>query len=288
MSTKTAVIILCLAVLFSGILILSGTDGQPEEGKPASLKEKIKSILKRSTDINMKDIDGKTVLFHAADNGNADFFVLLLKKGADITARDNSGGTVLHSAAARNNKNPEIFTLIIENGVDINARDNKGRTAAMLAARFGNTGALKALADLGADLNLRDKENSTVLTEAAEYIGDYQTIKMLVKRGADINLRDNEEKTALALVKKAKGAEALLQCGAETELKDVYGNTALHNSALYDKNPEKIKMLAEYGAKVNARNDSGRSVLQCLKGNKNMAQQEKEETLKYLIAKGAK
>lgn len=290
MAKKRILIILLFMIILSAPVLFS----EPDEGRDLnesffeSMKRHVLSTMKKSTHINLRDIDGKTPLYYAASSGNIEIFNILLKQGADINARDNNEVTILHGAAARNDKNPEMFEIIVKNGLDINVKDKYKRTPVTYSASFGNISALKALIELGADLNARDNNNITPLIEAAEKIGDYEIVKLLKDNGADINAVNNIEKTALMVVKNPKGVESLILCGANIEKKDMNGNTALVQSVSYDKRSDKIAVLVENGAKINVKSGSGKTLLECLKNNKNMNSYEKEIAEQYLTAKGAK
>jgi ankyrin repeat protein len=86
------------------------------------------------------------------------------------------------------------------------------------AARAGDTAAVKALLDRGADVNAKFRYGTTALFKAAEK-GHTEVVRLLLERGADANIKDTfYGATAMtwALSNKHPGAvRALLDKGAE-------------------------------------------------------------------------
>jgi len=70
-------------------------------------------------------------------------------------------------------------------GANINAR-GAGRSPLFLAAGEGRLRAVRYLLDEGADVNARENDGNTALTEAA-FFGHIPVIKDLLVRGADVN-----------------------------------------------------------------------------------------------------
>ena len=93
---------------------------------------------------------------------------------------------------------------------------------------------VKALLDMGADVNARDDDDyrGTVLMWASIYNKNPEVIELLLDNGSDINARD-----------------------------DYYGRTALMWASEYNKNPEIIKLLLDNGADINAKDDDGKIAL---------------------------
>src|SRR6185503_5130959 len=109
-----------------------------------------------------------------ARTGNAAALKLLISRGADVNAREKwFGETAVMWAAAENHA--DAIKVLAESGADINAKSTVidapvlefprsggpnspfprgGWTALMFAARQGALDAARALADLGANLNL--------------------------------------------------------------------------------------------------------------------------------------
>ena len=76
--------------------------------------------------ISSRDIDERTALIYAADEGLLETVRWLVVEGADISASDKDGKTALHHAARRGH--PELVEWLVEKGADISASDKDGKT----------------------------------------------------------------------------------------------------------------------------------------------------------------
>ena len=127
--------------------------------------EVVKQHIAAGTDMNAKDVKGKTPLHLAAGRGHKEIVELLIAKDADVNARTaffiTCEETPLHLAAWDGHK--EIAELLIVNGANVNVRDStkvrlvgRGRTPidlAIIISRSSNNGcdlrvACKETADL--------------------------------------------------------------------------------------------------------------------------------------------
>src|SRR5215208_646743 len=131
-------------------------------------------LLKAGADPNTMTDAGEPVLMTAARTGSVDAIMRLIAAGADVNARERwFGETALMWAAGENHAG--AVQVLVKAGADINARSRVidapvlefprsggpnspfprgGWTAVMFAARQGAIDAARALADLGANLNL--------------------------------------------------------------------------------------------------------------------------------------
>lgn len=125
------------------------------------------------------DMQGATPLMLAAISADVDLMRLFVSHGADqnITAK---GGTTSLMAAARaactgacafkggNEANEADIALayqavkaVVEMGIDVNAKNEDGQTAMHMAAFTGADRVVQFLADNGADINVRDNYGET-------------------------------------------------------------------------------------------------------------------------------
>ena len=108
--------------------------------------------------------------------------------------------SLLHYAAKHGH--PETIKLLIDAGADIHAKTIHGSTPLHYAADSHNPGAVKALIMQGADYNATDNKNQTPL-HVAVITGDVQSTvnipcaKILLLAGANPDLKDIHGKTAL-------------------------------------------------------------------------------------------
>lgn len=94
----------------------------------------LKCLLSRGSNVNNKDIDGKTPIHRAAINGYHNIFFYLLEHGADINIIDNAGNTLLHNAVIGDNK--EIVELLLKKGLNINSKNYKNLTVLELSEEW--------------------------------------------------------------------------------------------------------------------------------------------------------
>lgn len=184
-------------------------------------------LLKAGADPNTTTAAGEPVLMTAARTGRVGAIARLIAAGADVNARERwFGETALMWAAAEDHG--DAVRALARAGADLNARSRLldapvlefprsggpnspfprgGWTALMYAARQGAVEGARALADLGADLNLAALPQTDVplkpedLTSADRGIGTsalvfaiinvhYDLAAMLIEKGADPNVLD--------------------------------------------------------------------------------------------------
>ena len=147
----------------------------------------IEALLGAGADPNASLSDGQTMLMIAARTGTPEAIAMLAAHGANVNARESVlGENALIWAAAEDH--PAAIRALIARGADVNARSNAltfprrdfgdgksgrftvlprgGWTPVMYAARQDAKGAVRALAEAGADLNLTDPDGTNALTLA--------------------------------------------------------------------------------------------------------------------------
>ena len=145
----------------------------------------------------------------------------------DINYKDVDGATLLHCAAASDH--PETVKLFLAKGFEIEAKTNDTQeTPLFYAAKYTtNPQVLQVLIDAGADTKVTDKDGETLLIAAA---GRNPALEV---------------------------TEFLLNLGCDPEERDKEGFTALLNAARWQSNPNVISLLAETGANLTAKTNSG-------------------------------
>ena len=92
----------------------------------------------------------------------------------------------------------KIVKYLVSKGADLHATDSSvnRRNALHLAAIGGRPRMIRALVELGIDINSRDRMNITPLIQAAGS-GCIEGVKACIEQGADINAQMNGPRTAL-------------------------------------------------------------------------------------------
>ena len=123
-----------------------------------------------------------------------DYLKELLKKGADINTKDTNGDTVLNSIAisslSGNDDYFELIAYILKNyKVNINAQNHDGETALSLIVFFGNIKTIDLLLKNGADVNAKDNDGYTILSNAISSVSPNRVniVKQLINHGANVN-----------------------------------------------------------------------------------------------------
>jgi ankyrin repeat protein len=187
----------------------------------------VKVLLDKGADINMKNINGDTVLLNASNLGQTEMVKMFLEKGADVNACNNWGRTPMIDATRC--RRTEIVSILLDNGADINKAENNGDTPLYVALQEGHVDMVRLLLEKGADVNAKNNDGWTALMWASEK-GYAKIVSMLLKNGADVNAKNNGGWTAL--MKASQEAykeivEILLKNGADVNAVTKNGYTAL-------------------------------------------------------------
>ncbi len=186
-------------------------------------------------------------LWEGAKLGDVEMVRKALAAGADIDKENEKEDTVLDIAMKY--ARPAVIELLLDSGVDVNEKDEDGYTLLTGAAMNGQVEIVKLLLARKADVNAKTNEGSTALMYAASspsqpkvknpvrdnkdmpvgaFDDDLEIVKLLVKAGADLNLKDELGETALmwAIGRNLRIVEFLVQAGANPMIKDGGGMTA--------------------------------------------------------------
>jgi ankyrin repeat protein len=223
--------------------------------------ESARLLVAAGANVNDTAADGTSALVMAAHSGHGTLATFLLDKDASPNAA-GSGYAALHAALLRGdeglvkallshgaNPNAQITkgTPIIRSGQDFILPDNLvGATPFLLAAKFIDVDAMRALASAGADTRLAAKDGTTPLMAAAGLGWG----ALLDRRGVTLSIgtsTPDDESRAFEAVKVA------LDLGADVKAATRDGDTAMHAAASKGYN-RVIELLLEHGADLNVRN----------------------------------
>lgn len=225
-------------------------------------------ILEAGADVNARVEGYETPLHVAATNENPEVATLLLRAGADVDAREAQGKTPLHVAALEN-RNPAVAAVLIEAGADLEARamDGPGHVLRGLTPMY-----LAALGNWNPEVvTMLAEAGAIVDAERAELRPDYPYATSMTRSGL-VRRGDMGHRSPLhlaALFNREPGVlEALVRAGADLELRDRMGRTALHIAAQH--NPLSFPTLLALGADPDVVDDEGKTPMDYARFNKTL------------------
>ncbi|KAJ9167773.1 hypothetical protein P3X46_019369 [Hevea brasiliensis] len=151
-------------------------------------------LLKRGSDPNELDDNGRTALHIAASNGSEHCVVLLLEYGADPNKKDSEGNVPLWEALL--GKHESVVKLLVDNGATISSGD-VGQFA-LAATEQNNLDLLKEIVNYGGDVTLPTSSGTIALHKAISE-GNTEIVKFLLDQGADVDMPDVHGWTARGL-----------------------------------------------------------------------------------------
>lgn len=228
--------------------------------------DSVRILSDAGAEINTQDARGGTPLIYGAwDLARTR---TLLDKGADPNVRSKMGRTPL-IVALRVPGNTATVRLLIEKGAKVDGE-------ALLGAVTYDPASVKFLIDKGADVNFVDPKGFTPLQFAAAADRE-DAVKLLLAKGAEVdraNTASNKVRHGEIALKNMTPlmvavpngspalVKALLDSGANVNLRDVRGMTALMLAVACDHaNPEIVRLLLAKGAEINVRSDVGETAL---------------------------
>ena len=181
---SSAVTVMSVVALFAWApLVASAADAPLADAVQRMDRTAVESLLQRSVDVNLPQVDGITALHWAAYHDEVKLAETLLQAGADATALSRYGVTPLSLACT--NGNVVMVELFLDAGADPNTTLPGGETVVMTAARTGQVGAVRALLARGADAHAKeDRRGQTALMWAAAE-GHTAVVEVLLEIGAD-------------------------------------------------------------------------------------------------------
>ena len=231
--------------------------------------ECLKLLVKEGADVNIRNKTGDTPLLRAMSQLNR-CVELLVEAGADlnvVVADDQTESSLIKAAKVGHEKCVEIFTKA---GVDVNTIDAYGNTPIAESVENGNVECLQLLVKAGANVNTTNKAGESPVLRAT--FKQNNCVEVLIEAGADVNFADNSGYSPIIVAASCgncKQVELLIKAGADVNARtkaegDVHryfpltpGTTALIAASYFHKALSTVKVLLQYGAHVNIRNEIG-------------------------------
>ncbi|VDI77866.1 Hypothetical predicted protein [Mytilus galloprovincialis] len=217
------------------------------------------------------NIQGRSPVYAACEEGRNDVVEYLALKGADILQCDQNRRSLIFVASATGHKNIVKF-LITNYKSNISKPDYMGQTPLFVASLRGRRDIVRILLDNGADIDAIDKRGFSSLFIAAMN-GHLEVVKCLLDKKAKVNHCDHDGRSPLFIACQEGYFELvkLLLNHDETILKVCNWQKQSPMFVACSKGHMKIvEVLNEYKADVNQCDEDGKSPLfiACEKGNK--------------------
>ncbi|OGM45308.1 putative ankyrin repeat domain protein [Aspergillus bombycis] len=201
--------------------------------------------------------------------------VLLIKAGCDLEAKNDAGQTALFAwtkqymcAPRRSDRTERFVELLLKHGANPCATDNKGNTPLHnLTSDNMNSRVLELFVNAGANINHgRHGDLVTPLISAA--MNKSLDVTPLIENGADPNLQDSDGNTALhhicaSWMLRYSHVQKWLE-SADPTVKNKAGETCLYKLAFGNDGHERVKAISlftEKGLDLESRDRRGRTAL---------------------------
>ena len=171
-----------MAMLLTTTILAATLKSPLADAVQAMDQASIRSLLKRTVDVNAPQVDGMTALHWATYQDDIEVAKLLVDAGANVRAENRYGVTPLSLACQ--NGNTALVELLLEAGANPNTTLRGGETVLMTAARTGRIGSVKALLSRGAKVDWKEPHGQTALMWAAAE-GHSSVVGLLIEAGAD-------------------------------------------------------------------------------------------------------
>jgi ankyrin repeat protein len=220
----------------------------------------IKTLLKAGAKPNVTLPSGSTPLIVAMQYHYTNAALVLLEGGADMNVKDRAGNTTLHLAAQQGDL--KLVNTLLAQKFDPNVRTPKSAAPANARGGGGGFGRGGATGDM------------TPLLMAAR--ADHEdVIRALVAAGADVTAKAQDGTTLMLAA--AAGARlptikyVLADLDKNVDAVTSNGTTVMHNAVVLGGRTEPeclevVKYLSEHGAKLDEKNNAGRTPISSADG----------------------
>ena len=261
-------------------------EGNVAEAADREVWARVKDLVDRGGDVNIRDEDGRTALHHAAYCSNVEMCKFLLGRGADVAARDEYGNMAIRRAILSRGPNSLDVVRLLLTDVTVNTGNNNGERPLHFAARLHLVDIVQLLVDHGAHTNVVDKDGNTPLHEANRFGGDVAAvIEILLRFKAKVdavNIDGNQPLHLACMNGYIRSARLLLSSGASSGASNNDGKTPLHYVAKRVSGiSELCDILLAHDADIHAADKDGNQPLHLACMNRNI------ESARLLLFSGA-
>jgi ankyrin repeat protein len=218
-------------------------------------QQKLRDLLSRRPDANVRSSDGSTALLWATHWNDLAMTELLLRAGANPNAANDFRMTPLWQACT--NANAALVQLLLKSGANPNTPIATGATPLMTCAKAGSIDAVRALIARDADVNTTEPlEHQTALMWAAEERHP-DAVKALIDAHADLYARTRKGFTVLHFAARQGDAEMvriLLAAGMDVNLR-----TQPENAAPASREKPTAKTAGDTGVAASVRSGNGKA-----------------------------
>ncbi|XP_026152159.1 ankyrin repeat domain-containing protein 50 [Mastacembelus armatus] len=210
----------------------------------------VRLLLDRRSPIDHRAYDGHSALSAAILEGHVEVAELLMRRGADTNVRDAEGRPLLYLLVLEGRLDMAAL-LIDKGGVPLESRDSEGRTALHVASWQGCVEMVEVLLKHGANPNAQDTEGRPPLHSVA-WTGHAEVGRRLLEvSGVNIDLACHQGATALSIAAQEGHANIvamLLERGANPDHMDKYGRSPVKVAGKHG-HFNIVRLLESYGAK---------------------------------------
>jgi len=226
--------------------------------------EMISFLIEHGASVDATNIHNATPLVIATRDGKTDAVRVLLEHKADPNhlGTVTDGGAGRENWTAR----PVSFAVALKNGDVLRLLLNAGAIPGMAlfsAVEQNYSEGVRLLLDHGADPNNAPPPIDSLLNRAVEEDRDPQIVKSLLDKGADPNVRDQNGDTLLMASYKPDIIRWLIEHKADVNARAKDGRTALmfRRNNIWPEDPEKYRILLDNGANPDLQDADGNTAL---------------------------
>ncbi|XP_061697062.1 ankyrin repeat domain-containing protein 50 [Syngnathoides biaculeatus] len=207
-------------------------------------------LLDRRSPIDHRAYDGHSALCAALLEGHVEVAELLMRRGADTDVRDAEGRPLLYLLVLEGRIHM-VKLLIEKGGPPLESRDSEGRTALHVASWQGNVDLVDLLLKHGANPNALDTEGRPPLHSVA-WTGNANVGRHLLSvNGINVDHTCHQGATALSIASQQGNADVvsmLVEAGANPDHMDKYGRTPIKVAGKHG-HAKVVQLLESFGAK---------------------------------------